>query len=298
MQVKFGHRLYEYPSSQLGQLRESNDVLGNAPAMRQRLEEDGYLFIRQLIPYETVLKSRNTILQYMADHEGMEPGSRPLEGVMGEKGKSVSMRKTITRHPDVLATFESPQLFQFYQQLFGEPVITFDYKWLRAVGREKFTGSHYDIVYMGQGTQRLLTCWLPLGDLDIEQGVLAICEGSHNLPSFEKLRRTYGRMDVDRDRVDGWFTSDPQEITDKFGGQWKTASFRMGDILTFGMYTMHASTTNTTNRWRLSCDVRYQPAADPADKRWVGKDPIAHYAWFSEPDKLVPMAKAREEWGV
>jgi len=297
MQVKFGERFYEYPSQQLGELRESNDILHDTPALLQRLAEDGYLLIRQLIPYETVEKSRQTILQHMADHEGTEPGSRRLDGVMGQYGKSVSMRK-ISRHPDVLATLEAPQVVELYERLFGEPVITFTYKWLRAIGREKFTGSHIDKVYMNQGTDRLLTCWIPLGNLDIQQGVLAICEGSNRLPGFEKVHRTYGRMDVDRDRVDGWFTNDPQEITDKFGGQWKTTSFRMGDILTFGMYTMHASTTNTTDRWRLSCDVRYQPASEPADRRWVGENPIAHYAWQKEPEKLIPMAKAREQWGI
>lgn len=33
----------------------------------------------------------------------------------------------------------------------------------------------------------------------------------------------------------GWFTTDPFEITDKFGGQWKTTDYRAGDVLIFGM---------------------------------------------------------------
>ena len=55
-----------------------------------------------------------------------------------------------------------------------------------------------------------------------------------------------------------------------FGGQWRTADFRAGDILLFGMKTVHMSTTNTTEHVRLSCDVRWQPAADPIDARYVG----------------------------
>lgn len=106
-------------------------------------------------------------------------------------------------------------------------------------------------------------------------------------------------MDVDRDRVGpGWFTDDPLEITEKFGGRWQTTDFKMGDVLLFGLYTMHASTTNTTNRYRISCDVRYQPAADPIDERWSGENPIGHYAWLKDPEKVKPMAVARTEWGV
>jgi len=304
MQVIFGERTLQFPSDQphvgLGELHDSRDLLDQPDALRARLETDGYLFIRGLVPARRVLDARGRILEYMAEREGLEPGSRPLDGVMGSQGKSVGLmgKQAITHDPAVLAAFEAPELFDFYSRLFDEPARTFDYKWLRAVGHEEFTGAHYDVVYMGRGTDRLLTCWLPLDDLPVHRGVLAICEGSHRLDGFARLRDTYGRMDVDRDRVTGWFSGDPIEITEQFGGQWKTAHFQPGDILTFGMYTLHASTTNTTDRWRLSCDIRFQPASAPIDERWVGRNPVGHYAWFAEPEKNVPMAEARARWGV
>ena len=66
------------------------------------------------------------------------------------------------------------------------------------------------------------------------------------------------------------------------------------------MYTMHASTTNTTDRWRLSADVRFQPASEPVDERWVGENPMGHYGWqeknIDRPTKS--FAEARAEWGV
>ncbi len=304
MQVQFGHQTFHYPGPDpdtgLGELRDSSHLRLDPLALRARFNEDGYLFMRGLIDPRKVQHARETILHYMAEHEGLEPGSRPLDGVMGQYGKSVGMmgRRGITHCEAVRAVLEAPELFDFYSRFFDEPVTTYDFKWLRAVGHEEFTGAHYDVVYMGRGTDRLMTCWVPLGDIDIEQGVLAICEGSHNAPGFEKLRRTYGRMDVDRDRVEGWFSRDMKEIVSRFGGRWKTASFRAGDILTFGMYTLHASTTNVTDRWRLSCDVRFQPASAPIDERWIGDNPIGHYAWMTEPAKVKPMATARAEWGV
>lgn len=302
MLVQFGKQQLD-TETQLGQLRDSSDLLGDVAALHERMAEDGYLWIKGLIDRDKVADTRAFILQYMAEKEALVPGQPILEGVMPKDSRGVGMmgNPDITHHPRVAQTLEATELFDFFNRYFNEPAMTFDYKWLRAVGHEAFTGSHYDIVYMGRGSARLHTTWLPIGDISVEQGTLAVCVGSHNLDSFQKLRDTYGRMDVDRSLVsEGWFSSDPLEITNKFGGQWKTADFDMGDVMIFGMYTLHASTTNTTNRYRLSCDVRFQPAADPVDDRWVGKEPKGHDRQ-PDPDgstKRKSMETAKAEWGV
>ena len=256
--------------------------------------------MRVLIDGDAAAGGRATVVSHMASQQAVVAGERVLGGVMGGGRRSVGMmgRKGIASDAKVLRVLEAPELFEVLVRLFGEPAMTFNYKWLRAVGNEKYTSAHYDIVYMGRGSDRLHTTWIPMGDIDVEQGTLAICVGSHRAAEFEKLRRTYGRSDVDRDRTEGLSTKDPMEITEKFGGRWGTTNFRMGDVMIFGMYMMHASTTNLTNRFRLSCDVRYQPAGDPADERWVGDQPKGHYAWHSEPEKMVPIDVSRAEWGV
>ena len=138
------------------------------------------------------------------------------------------------------------------------------------------TGVHYDVVYMGRGSKNLLTCWIPFGDYTLQSGPLAILAGSHSLPSFQRLRETYGRLDVDRDKATGWLSRDPLEVSKRYGGQWQAAEVRMGDVIILGMYTMHASLTNTSDSFRISCDTRWQPASEPADERWVGANPIGH----------------------
>lgn len=300
MRVRFGTQTMDFPTPQFGELRDSNNLLGDPQALRDRMAEDGYLLLRGLIPREKVETARATILAHMAEKQALEPGTPVLEGVMA-KGKTVGMmgRKGITHHEDVLEVLESPELFTLYERFLGQPTITYDYKWLRGVGNEEYTGAHMDVVYMGRGTvDHLYTCWIPFGDIPVEQGTLAMCVGSHNGDGFAKVRATYGRMDVDRDRIDGWFSDDPLEIVSKFGGRWATTDFRMGDVITFGMHTMHASTTNTTKNFRLSCDVRFQPASAPVDDRWTGVQPKGHYGWHSEPEKNKPMTEARAEWGI
>ena len=298
MQVHFGESIMEYPSRELGDLTDSSALVGNRAALRERFYQDGYLFLPGLIDPPKVLAARERILEYMAQQETLVPGEPVMEGVMPRDGKTINLMgpNPATRDPEVLRALEAEELFAFFTDFYGEAPLTYDYKWLRAVGNERFTGSHFDVVYMGRGSRNVNTVWIPLGDIPIEHGTLAICEGSHRSPEFELLRATYGQMDVDRDNVQGWFSENPREILEKFGGRWLTAAFSPGDILTFGLYTLHASTTNTTNRFRLSCDVRFQPGSEPADERWVGEQPKGHYAWSKTPG--ISMAEARQRWGV
>src|SRR5690606_33274446 len=118
----------------------------------------------------------------------LEPGTPVLEGVMAN-GRTVGMlgRKGVTHHQDVLAVLEAPELFAFYDTFFEEPSRTFDYKWLRGVGNEEYTGAHMDIVYMGRGSRRLYTCWIPFGDIPVAHGTLAMCVGSHRDAGFQRV---------------------------------------------------------------------------------------------------------------
>jgi len=296
--IRFGYRDVEYPGQALGELRASNDLLGDMAALHARMGTDGYLLLRHFIPRQKVARARQTVLNYMHEQQALTPGEPILEGVMPRGGRGVRLMGSsgISYHPDVLAVLEAEELFAFFESYLGEPALTFKYKWLRGVGNEQYTGAHCDIVYMGLGSQNLCTVWIPFGDIPVEQGTLAMCVGSHNAPEFEKIRQTYGRMDVDRDLVEGWFTRDPMEIVEKVGGRWQTTGYQMGDVMIFGMYTMHASTTNLTNRFRLSCDVRFQPASDPVDKRWGGDEVIGHTALGKIP--LQTIEEARAVWGV
>jgi hypothetical protein len=301
MKVKFCRTEVEYPGEKLGELRDSNDLLGNMDALKARMGQDGYLLLRNFIDRETVLKAREAIVTYMDEKNALVQGEPLLEAVMPRTGREVRMtgQGAVTHHPDSLAVFENKRLFDFFRRYFDEEAATYDYKWLRAVGNENFTGCHYDVVYMGRGSKRVHTVWIPIGEIPVNQGTLSILEGSHNLESFARLRNTYGGIDVDRDMIsDGWFSTDPYEITDKFGGRWLTTTFNPGDVLIFGLFTMHASTTNLTDRFRISCDIRFQPAGEKMDERWAGKKPTGHYAWGKDQGKERPITDLRKEWGI
>lgn len=293
--LKMGKHELELDGKYLGWLRESNDILSDPVALRTRLEEEGYLLLRGLHDPEKVLAARKAILENL-DANGQIDRRYPLmDGVVAEgaRGAFLGGSKALTRSLAFLNLVESAEIMGFFAQFLQGDVLTFDYKWLRVVGPGDFTGAHYDVVYMGRGTLNLYTVWTPIGDVTLDMGPLAILVGSHR---FEKIKETYGKMDVDRDRVEGWFTTNPMEMVDRYGGRWATSEFKAGDALIFGMFTMHASLNNVSNRYRISCDTRYQRADEPVDERWVGENPPAHYAWRE--GKVVSMEEMRKRWGV
>ena len=209
----------------LGMLREANDLLGNLDALNARLEEDGYLLIRGLHNRRKVQAARQFLLEKL-DENGQLDTSFPLsQGVpaAGKRGRFPGGNKEVTHNPAFLDVVESPEIMDFCEMYFDAPVITYDFKWLRVIPPGGFTGAHYDIVYMGRGTKRVLTCWTPLDDIPFELGPLMLLVGSHR---FEAIRRTYAEMDVDRDHVTGSFSYDPIELVDRYGGRWGRAHSR------------------------------------------------------------------------
>lgn len=291
MLVPVGTRELEMGGNYLTELRDANDILDDTDALRERMKEDGYLLIRGFHDREQVLEARTEILGRLHQDGKLAPDSDPSEARIGPDNKGAFFGGINESFPAFRKVVNSSKVMDFFAAFLGGDVITYDYKWLRAIPNGGNTGAHYDIVYMGRGTPNLYTLWTPFGDTPIDMGTLCVLLGSHQ---WNKVIATYGKMDVDRDKTEGWFSSDPIELVDKFGGKWGTASFQAGDAILFGMYTMHASTVNTSPYMRISCDTRYQLASEPADQRWVGKNPIYRDAT----ENVRSIKDARKEWDL
>jgi hypothetical protein len=307
-------------------LLDSGELLraGDFAALHANLARDGYLYLKGALPEADVTAARERVLRHLEEKGDVLEidAARPRsDGVLRERcGHGcipfMEGRNDVTHSAELLNVFEGDAINRIFRGLLQcDDVRSFDFKWLRGMPRDGFTGAHVDRVYMGRGSESLMTCWVPFGDNPIELGALAVCSGSHRLESFAKLRATYGAMDHESDRLDGsgWFSEDPAEVLALCpGGEWKTADFGPGDIVTFGMQTIHMSTSNTTDRVRISADIRWQNAADPIDPRYVGEF-IAHKAkagaWAAEDDESkeeqraagaapkVTIRELRERWG-
>jgi len=274
-----------------GRLRSSKDLLDNPEALRQRMADDGYLFLPGLLDREHVMEARLELLKRL-NAEGLLDPAHPMEAAILKPDVKSAFRPDLALGNAALDhVLYSGSMMSFYETFFGEPVLHYDFTWLRAASPGANASPHCDIVYMGRGTYDVLTAWTPLGDIPIDHGALMILEGSHNKRREleEYLSRdvdTYcsngaNAAKIERGEMtwewDGVLDHDAAELRGRLGGRWLSSEFMMGDVLTFTMGTVHASMDNLSkNKIRLSSDSRYQRASEPADERWIGAQPLGH----------------------
>ena len=274
-----------------GELRTSNAILDDPAALHERMDQDGYLFLRDVLDRDLIMRARRELLEKLATIGEIDCNYPLLDAVSSGE----SLRSTVDIKAFLHDLRTGPQLRQlahtgavidFYTHFLGGPVLPFTYIWVRPVRPGRATGCHIDWVYMGRGTRNLYTSWIPIGDVPVEDGTLMILEGSHKK---DETLRHYRALDVDRDQdtrySGGWFGKDPMAVREQVGGRWLTTAMHAGDMLLFTPFTMHCSLDNQSpqNHLRLSSDTRYQLASEPADERWVGEHPIGHTAFGSKP---------------
>ena len=268
-----------------GELRDANALLNDVDALRERYQEDGYLLLRCFLDRDLVMAARRELASKL-DSVGLIDRRYPVEEAIYSGSNAQLSRidrkayaKDLRNGPALREVVRRGKIMAFYEQFLGGVVRTLDYIWVRNVRVGAATGCHVDWVYMGRGTRNLYTTWIPMGDVPLVDGPLAILEGSHRI---DELRNTYGAIDVDRDKdhpyVGGWLTKDVTSVQARYGGRWLTTEFEAGDVLLFGMFLLHCSLDNKSpsNRIRLSTDTRYQLASEPADERWIGEEPFGH----------------------
>ncbi|BCM94444.1 1-deoxypentalenic acid 11-beta-hydroxylase [Abditibacteriota bacterium] len=297
MKYRIGNNEFEAGTAALSlHLRDSNDALNNPEALRARLEDDGYLFIRGFHDRDQVLGVRREILERLRERGQLAPSYPLMDGIANPNGpqSSASVRGQEDLKTDSLrALLYSQRSYNFFERLFGAPAQPYKFQWLRAAGPGAGSPIHADLPYMGRGSHNLCTLWTPLGYLTPEMGPLALCLGSNKWPA---VRGEYAHSDVDRDRHTGVFTNDSDELVSQMGGQWATTSFEPGDAVILGMYLLHGSLANSSNKFRISCDTRFQRADEPMDDRWAGEEPRGHETLWAPGAQIEPVEVSRRRW--
>jgi len=259
-----------------GELLRSDNILNDTDALRRRLAEEGYLYIPGFFPRDLIRAARSEFLRRIHAFGGLDPAHPGEDAIVS--GKLVAPHKGFTADNMPLNDVVfSQRIMDFYTRLLGGPCRHYDHIWTRIVGPQQGTPPHCDLVYMGRGTHDVMTAWIPYGDVSLELGGIMMLEKSHKQQG--RLRK-YLEGDVDTycsnrgpyKHKGGELSSNPVTLREKLGGRWLTAEFQMGDLITFGMKMVHGSLDNSTNRYRLSSDTRYQLASEPIDHRWVGED--------------------------
>ena len=292
---EFGEYRFHF-GEEVVELADSNPLLSNLDALHRKMREDGYLFIRGFHLREHAEKAACWTLQAIAQSGGLKPDTPVEKGIIGETNQSFSFfRQTEVAHAKpILDVVDSQRTMQFYKAFLGGPIITFDKRWLRCMAKGGHNHFHYDSVYVGRGTQNRYTMWSALTDIGLENGPLVICLGSHQ---HNRLKFTYGATDTDRDLTEAVFSTDPREMVEKFGFKLATTHFQPGDVIIFGLYMMHSSAPNRSNRYRISIDTRYQLAGAEKDNRFFFREDgtwLGNY--YNKGVSYRPIEELRREW--
>jgi hypothetical protein len=245
---------------------------GDRDALWRRLQHDGYLYLPDLLDRATVLEFRRYYFQRLAAAGLTDPDRDFGEGRdSGEPIDRAAMRAALFSDVVPGPVYErfctQPALRGWFAWMYQEEPFLHRRRILRhtrpgEMGVGTATHAHYDLVYLREGTDQLLSAWIPLGDIPLERGPLIYLEGTHG----DYLRAEQRGEQLPPQGI----TADLPALADRLDRRWLGTGFRAGDVLIHSPYAVHASLDNVDRDGilRLSTDIRYQRRSDPIDWRW------------------------------
>jgi len=240
------------------ELTDSSGIAGDFAALRARLREDGYVFVRGLLDADAVAAVGRAGRRFLQEAGWLEPGVDP-DAARIRPPAHPSDPSHGWKEPGYRAFASSPAFNQlpylaplrrFMGLVMGAGAFSYPVKVAGVVYPEAYVAAHggryvhrdYAVV----GVQDMFTTWIPLGHIPVELGGLAVAPGSPSRP----WRRPH--------------------LLDPGAPGWATADYRPGDVLAFHCCTEHAALPNTTaDRLRISGEARWQLAEDPVPARVI-----------------------------
>lgn len=246
---------------------------GDRGALWSRLRRDGYLYLTDHLDAELVNAFREYYFRSLARTGLVEPGTDPRLGIGGAGQVDLASVRArlfddIVPGDEYAALTSHPAIRDWFAWLFDDEVHLHRRKIIRhtragETGISTATQAHYDLVYLREGSERVLSMWIPLGDTPVELGGLTYLEGSHHWALAGE------RASAERPPARS-MTADLPGLADTHDARWLLADYRAGDVMVHSAYVVHAATDNVdpAGRMRLSTDIRYQRASEPIDWRW------------------------------
>ena len=227
--------------------RAVDELVDSAPlstdpaALRERLARDGYLFFRGLLPMGPVTDAGAAVLSALRVGGWVDRSGAPSRGLRALDTTDIRADPAYRR---ALLSQEFQRipylavLRAVVRRLLGATAFSYPVKVLRAVYPETppsiARGRYVHQDFAVAAVADMLTTWIPLINVPVQLGGLALEPGSHlGAPAPPR----------------------PVELTQP---RWATADYRIGDVLLFHCLTSHAALPNHGDRVRLSQDCRWQ----------------------------------------
>lgn len=270
-------------SSQLAFLRPSSPDLPLGE-LQQRFEEDGYLFIKGLLPRPDVLKAREEYFKFLDPTGVLKPGTKPVDGIFDEEKDRLAFpgigagaaggnghpgghaaefvdRALQAHYQDWYAEdlCKHPALKAFISSLtgWGDNTTAFVRTLLRNnIPGNKAIGVHYDQIFLRHGEPTSITAWVPIGDVKLDGGGLIYLEKGHLLGQEQEKKFTddaqaSGLTEEEAKNAfnqnmmsTGLLSEGPKEFAQRFDRRWLVTEYEAGDVVLHNPFAIHASTLN------------------------------------------------------
>jgi hypothetical protein len=233
-------------------LKDSTPLLGDDEALRHRWDEDGVLFFHGIMDPAKMAWAEQHYRAALAE-EGLidlDVEAPIWTGKVSTTWRPCDSIGTKVWHEIV----KEPRLVAILRTLFGaEPA------WLPIAahrsaypngplkdGEYIFAGQHQDAFY-NEGMNSTI-CWMPVRDVaDMDHGTFALAPGTHKRGVMHDPNHPNYRI------PDGAIGEH----------EWRSAAYKVGDVVIFRDDTAHAALPNLSNEIRLSLDIRVGPATAP-----------------------------------
>jgi Phytanoyl-CoA dioxygenase (PhyH) len=234
------------------ELADSSALVDEQDALRRRLAADGYLFFRGLLPVREIEAAGASVAERLRSGGWVDDRGTP-----SATPRAVNPKDALA-DPAFLAAVTGaafnripylPPLRSVARLILGPQAFSYPVKVLRAVyperpgARARGRYVHHD--YAVSGVQDMLTSWIPLMEIPVRLGGLAVRPGGHLGPPH------------------------PPRVLSPADAGWATTCYRPGDVIIFHCLTPHAALPNAGSALRLSGDFRWQLADRPAPAELV-----------------------------
>jgi hypothetical protein len=305
----------------------SNHIFHDPVALRQQLDQDGYIYLKNLVPRESI---RGAYVDVCRQLEKNNWWSKEVEDELLQRdgftfGAASPPAGTILPTPvtpfhiteKVSKACFGPSIVASVRHLFGGGAECMNFNSLDLSFSGERHGFYMPSVYMNQGTKLVLTCWVALHDMPFNVGGIVCSKGSNSSPAFAKVRETYGAHEVETGDIcgDGTLTWDPADVWNLGGGECPlaTSSFEPGDVVFTTVYTMQSFSTNLSKQWRLSaqsrwvmhgddigCDPRFKSFSSAEEEQKQQAVQLSRWMAHRDDTQRYPrtMLEARKAWGI
>ena len=257
----FEFNAYE-PSSKY--YADSKDILKNKESFKNKINEQGFLVVRDVMDKKKIevlrdhyyqlftdeyIKKNNDWFQIKEPQDSHGYGNHPVKNYL----KSDTF---VNFNDDQYLSKIVSVLLNSDMSILSKRILVRSFSRLSTFTTSAHRDKEY---YVSSNPEKVLTSWIPMGPADRIHGQLVYLENSHDFSFEDKSNKRK------KDRI---ISKDLNKLALEKGSKWLIPKINLGDVIFHSLSIVHASFDSNTLIPRLSCDLRFASSKEYLDSRW------------------------------